>query len=112
MIRQPVVVAWHDAHAGHETWLSIDDAHKDTEPYVVHSCGFLLTESTGGKPNHLSIAQSWSEDDALDSILHIPVAMVQTVTYLKGKRRADKRTKRSDHPLSEPSRTKRQRRAE
>lgn len=110
MIRQPVLVIWHDAHAGTDTWINIGDCD-DLEPYVVHSCGFLLTQSTGGKPKHLSITQSWSDEDALDSILHIPEAMVQQVIYLKGKRRADKRTKRSDRPLPEPSSTEREHRA-
>lgn len=102
MIRQPVVVIWHDAHAGIDTWTYIDDCN-DRDPYVVHSCGYLLTKTTGGKPKHVSITQSWSHDDALDSVLHIPEAMVQQVIFLKGKRRADKRTNRTDHSLPEPS---------
>lgn len=99
MTRKPVYITWHDAHAGTDTWVDLH-THKDDEPYVVHSAGWLLTESMGGKPGHISIAQSWSDEDAVDSILHIPVAMVQEIIHLKGKRRADKRTTRKNRKLS------------
>jgi hypothetical protein len=102
MTRRPVYIVWHDAHAGTETWVDLH-THKDVDPYVVRSTGWLLTDDLGGKPGHISIAQSWSDDDAVDSILHIPLAMVQEIVYLKGKRRADKRTNRKDRKLPDPS---------
>lgn len=102
MKRQPVHIIWHDAHAGSETWVDLH-THKDDEPYIVSSCGWLLDDKLGGKAGHISITQSWSDDDAVDSILHIPVAMVQEIIYLKGKRRADKRTTRKNRKLPDPS---------
>lgn len=80
-----VCVIWHDAHAGSETWIHLD-ADQDNEPYIVTSIGFLLDPKRGGKPNHTSIAQSWSADDAVDSVLHIPDAMVKRIYDLRGKR--------------------------
>lgn len=88
-VNKPIVVIWHDAHAGSDTWVHLDN-YKDDEPYVVNSIGWLIDEADGGKPGHITIAQSWSHDDAVDSILHIPVAMVQQVITLKGKRFRDK----------------------
>lgn len=89
-----VLVEWHDAHGGTETWTHLDDLKQDRDPYVVYSAGFLLEEGSDGKPGHVSITQSWSFDDSLDSVLHVPIAMVQRVVYLKGPER-DK-GKRSD----------------
>lgn len=82
-MRQVVCLQWHDAHAGTDTWIHIEDAN-DLSPYVVWSVGYLLEIGKGGKPGHVSVAQSWSEDDALDSVLHVPVEMVQRVFVLKG----------------------------
>lgn len=107
MRRKPVCIIWHDAHAGTDTWVDLY-SHKDTDPYIVHSCGWMLTEEIGGKPEHISITQSWSDEDAVDSILHIPVAMVQEIIYLKGKRRADKRTTRKNRNIPDPTRTERE----
>jgi hypothetical protein len=81
---RPAFVIWHDAHQGSSTWTHLEDIHTDRDPYVVTSVGFLLEEKVGGKPGHVSLVQSWSEDDALDSVLHIPTAMVQYVYFLKG----------------------------
>ena len=81
-----VCVIWHDAHAGTDTWVHLDDPYSDVDPYVVTSVGFLLDVKRGGKPGHVSVAQSWSDDDAVDSILHIPNAMVRSVSQLKGRR--------------------------
>lgn len=85
-MKKMVCVVWHDAHAGTETWIHLDDANHDVDPYVVVSIGFLLDEKRGGKPKHVSVAQSWSDDDAVDSVLHIPNAMVRSVVPLKGRR--------------------------
>lgn len=110
-----VYVIWHDAHAGTDTWHHIDDLVRDDEPYVVHSIGWVLQVGQGGKPNHLSIAQSWSDDDAVDSVLHIPNAMVQHVSEVRGTGGQLKGRRKKDHEdgrgksarLSQSSRTKR-----
>lgn len=103
-MRRLVCVVWHDAHAGGETWMHLDD-HRDKDPYVVSSVGFLLEEDRGGKPGHTSITQSWSEDDAIDSVLHVPDAMVKGVYELRGgpgddesgNNKTPKRGRRKDH---------------
>ena len=78
---KPVLVIWNDAHAGTSTWERIEDL-VDNEPYEVKSVGFLMTTKAGGKRSHVSITQSWSADGCVDSVLHIPVAMVQQVINL------------------------------
>jgi hypothetical protein len=74
-----VLVTWHDAHSGAESWINIKDL--DTEPAEVQSVGFLLATSDGGKPDHVTLYQSRNED-SVDHVLHIPVRMVQTMKVL------------------------------
>ena len=74
-----VLVTWHDAHSGAESWINIEDL--DTEPAEVQSVGFLLATSDGGKPDHVTLYQSRNED-SVDHVLHIPVRMVQTMKVL------------------------------
>ena len=74
-----VLVTWHDAHSGAESWINIKDL--DTEPAEVQSVGFLLCTSDGGKPDHVTLYQSRNED-SVDHVLHIPVRMVRTMKVL------------------------------
>ena len=74
-----VLVTWHDAHSGAESWINIKEL--DSEPAVVESVGFLLNEDNGGKPHHLTLFQSRMED-SVDHVLHIPVGMVQKIKVL------------------------------
>ena len=71
-----VLVTWHDAHSGSESWVNIKDL--DLDPAVVQTVGFLLA---GGKPDHVTIYQSRNED-AIDHVLHIPVKMVVSIKVL------------------------------
>jgi hypothetical protein len=74
-----VLVTWHDAHSGAESWINIKDL--DTEPAEVESVGFLLAIGDGGKPDHVTLYQSRNED-SVDHVLHIPVRMVRTMKVL------------------------------
>ena len=74
-----VLVTWHDAHSGSESWIPITSL--DTEPAVVSTVGFLLATSDGGKPDHVTIYQSRNEDN-IDHVLHIPVKMVVGIKVL------------------------------
>ena len=74
-----VLVTWHDAHSGAESWINIKDL--DTEPAEVQSVGFLLAASDGGKPDHVTLYQSRNED-SVDHVLHIPVGMVKHIKVL------------------------------
>jgi hypothetical protein len=74
-----VLVTWHDAHSGAESWINIKDL--DTEPAEVQSVGFLLATRDGGKPDHVTLYQSRNED-SVDHVLHIPVRMVRTMKVL------------------------------
>ena len=76
-----VLVIWHDAHAGSGSWEYLNDLEDDGD-YVVKSVGYLIDAKKYGKKKHTSIAQSLSEVDCLDSILHIPNAMVQKIINL------------------------------
>ena len=74
-----VLVTWHDAHSGAESWINIKEL--DLEPAEVESVGFLLTEAEGGKPNHITLFQS-RIGDSIDHVLHIPLGMVQKIKVL------------------------------
>ena len=74
-----LLVIWHDAHSGSESWIDIKDL--DQVPAVVHSVGFVLPIGEGGKPGHVTLYQSFNED-SIDHVLHIPVGMVQKMTVL------------------------------
>jgi hypothetical protein len=74
-----VLVTWHDAHSGSESWVNIKDL--DLEPAIVQTVGFLLPTGDGGKPDHLTIYQSRNEDN-IDHVLHIPVKMVVGIKVL------------------------------
>jgi len=74
-----VLVIWHDAHSGSESWINIKDL--DNEPAEVKSVGFMLAPADGGKPDHITLYQSRNED-SLDHVLHIPVGMVKSVKLL------------------------------
>ena len=74
-----VLVTWHDAHSGAESWINIKDL--DTEPAEVESVCFLLATGDGGKPDHVTLYQSRNED-SVDHVLHIPVRMVRTMKVL------------------------------
>lgn len=76
-----VCVIWHDAHAAAHGWESIEEL-QDNEPYVVRSVGVLLAKDQGAKRGHVSIAQSFSADNHIDSVLHIPKKMVQKTIKL------------------------------
>jgi len=74
-----VLVIWHDAHSGSESWIPISSL--DTEPAVVNTVGFLLSTTDGGKPDHITLYQSRNED-SVDHVLHIPVGMVKAIKVL------------------------------
>jgi hypothetical protein len=74
-----VLVTWHDAHSGAESWIAIKEL--DLEPAEVESVGYLLNEAEGGKPQHITLFQS-RIGDSIDHVLHIPVGMVQKIKVL------------------------------
>lgn len=77
-LRQIVVVTWEDAHAESTSgWLAEEDV--STEAYLVTSVGLLMPCET--KPGHVSICQSYAYG-YIDTVLHIPCAMVVEVTVL------------------------------
>lgn len=77
-INEYIEVIWHDAHSeGVQGAAWLDRADIDNDPYVVRSIGILLK---GVKEGHVTIAQSIAVTDGLmDSVLHIPIGMVQTI---------------------------------
>ena len=74
-----VLVTWHDAHSGAESWTDIKEL--DMDPAEVQSVGFLLNTGDGGKPHHITIYQSRNED-SIDHVLHIPSGMVRKIEVL------------------------------
>lgn len=73
----PVMVTWMDAHAATQAWTPVDDI--DQDPCIVISCGFMLSVEHGGKPEHVTIYQSKTDNNDVDGVLCIPVAMIKTV---------------------------------
>lgn len=73
-----VLVRWADAHAGVEHWHSLEELEDDGE-YIVQSVGWLIPVGDGGKDGHVTLVQSLTEDEQVDHVLHIPVAMVRSV---------------------------------
>ena len=74
-----VLVTWHDAHSGSESWINIKDL--DTDPAEVQSVGFLLATTDGGIADHITLYQSRNEE-SVDHVLHIPVCMVKSIKLL------------------------------
>jgi hypothetical protein len=72
-----VHVVWHDAHSISSGWQTVDDI--SGEPCVVESVGMLLLKI---KKDHVVIAQSRTDDDAVDHVLAIPVAMIRSMQVL------------------------------
>ena len=77
-----VTVCWIDAHAGDEGgWHGLDP--EDQDEYINRTVGFLIPASEGGKLNHVSIAQSISQEGLYDHVIHIPLIMVKTMAFMK-----------------------------
>lgn len=72
-----VLVTWHDAHADAQGWADITEL--DDDPCIVHSIGFQLENRKAG---HVSLVQSIITTE-VDSVLHIPTAMVQSIRVLE-----------------------------
>jgi uncharacterized protein YndB with AHSA1/START domain len=76
-----VSVTWADAHSDSSGWTGHKELDDEGE-YLVHSVGWLLTESMGGKPGHLTICQSYTPDEDVDHVLYVPNGMVRKVDVL------------------------------
>lgn len=74
-----VLVRWADAHAGVEHWHALSDLEDDGE-YIVQTVGWLIPADEGGKNGHVTLAQSWTMDEQVDHVIHIPVAMVRSMS--------------------------------
>lgn len=75
-----ITILWADAHAGDGHWATLDE--EDQDEHIVATCGYLIPPSEGGKPNHYTIAQSVSPDEFVDHVIHIPIGMMRSVTFL------------------------------
>lgn len=77
MTYRPVLVVWHDAFSDVSGWSEVVDM--DDEPCVVESVGYLVPDAKNG---HVVVAQSVNSNGQMDSVLCVPVAMVQRVVLL------------------------------
>lgn len=74
-----ILLVWADAHAGeNESWVAVEDV-EDSGEYLVSSIGWVID---GAKEKHVTIAQSWTQDDQVDHLLHIPLSMIRKVHAL------------------------------
>lgn len=78
---EPVLVEWADAHAGPGHWAELDE--EDTGEHIVRTTGFLISEDSGGKKLHVTIAQSQTPDGFYDHVIYIPSGMIRRLVYLK-----------------------------
>ena len=76
-----VSVLWADAHAGAGHWAELET--EDMGEHLVLSVGLLVTEDNGGKPHHVTLAQSKSPDGFFDHVLYIPSGMVRKLSVLE-----------------------------
>lgn len=76
-----VLVVWADAHAGAGHWAELDT--EDLDEHLVHSVGMLVSEADGGKPKHITLAQSKSPDGFFDHVIYIPKEMMREMRFLK-----------------------------
>ena len=76
-----VLVIWADAHAGSGHWAELDT--EDLDEHLVQSVGMLVTDQDGGKPKHITLAQSKSPDGFYDHVIHIPNQMMREIKFLK-----------------------------
>lgn len=76
-----VAVLWADAHAGAGHWAELDT--EDLGEHLVLSVGLLVNEDHGGKPNHITLAQSKTPDEFYDHVLYIPTGMVREMKTLQ-----------------------------
>lgn len=74
-----VCVVWADAHAGEGAWAELDDNHDE---YLNTTVGMLISPDDGGKPGHVTVAQSKTPDDLFDHVIYIPVGMVRSMQTL------------------------------
>jgi len=73
-----VLIVWHDAHSSSSGWEEVSEI--EDEPCVVHTLGWLIPDV---KRDHVVVAQSLIADsETIDSVLCIPVGMVQSVQVL------------------------------
>lgn len=78
---QPVVVSWRDAHQGEGYWHALDDV--DDEPHVIETCGWLIPTGSGGKTDHVTVAQNVDPNEMVDHVIYIPKEMVVSVVFLE-----------------------------
>lgn len=71
------MLTWMDAHAATSAWTPIDEIGQD--PCIVTSCGYMLSVENGGKPEHITLYQSKTDNDDVDGVLCVPVAMVKKI---------------------------------
>ena len=76
-----VLVVWADAHSGAGSWSALDT--DDKTEFLNQSVGMLVTEEQGGKPNHVTIAQSITQEGDYDHVLYILNSMVRHISYLE-----------------------------
>jgi hypothetical protein len=79
---QPVILVWADAHADSEGWTARGEWEIDGE-LLVETCGWLLPVDEGGKEGHVTIIQSITPHDDIDHVIHVPVSMSRSLTFLR-----------------------------
>lgn len=76
-----VLVVWADAHSGAGSWSALDTDDKDE--FLNETVGMLVTEEQGGKPNHVTVAQSVTQEGDYDHVLYILNSMVRGICRLE-----------------------------
>lgn len=99
-----VYVVWADAHAGAGHWAELET--EDMGEHLVTTVGLLVTEEQGGKPVHITVAQSKSPDGFYDHVIYIPTGMVRAYYELVNPDDLQPETKPSKNVSSSPREAK------
>ena len=77
----PYLVIWADAHSDSTGWTGKREFHEEGE-YLVHSIGWLIPTTDGGKEGHITLCQSYTPDEDVDHVLFIPQGMVRKISKI------------------------------
>ena len=78
---QMILVRWADAHAGEGSWHQLEN--DEAEEHIVSTCGWLIPDTEGGKPGHVTVAQNVDPQELVDHVIYIPKDMVRSLTFLE-----------------------------
>jgi hypothetical protein len=93
----PCIVKWRDAHLRGDAWVTVDQI--EIEDRVVHTVGWLIEEKSND--GYILMASNMLDDDLVDTIMAIPVAMVVEIRRMSEGNRINRFTDKKEEGLEE-----------